>query len=103
MSSETAGTAQSTAAATRQRPQTHKPRGVCRYYTAPRGCFAGDKCKFLHGEAPTNDTQVEGNSGQAHQAPAASLTPYDQAKRCRYYANGMIPDSVPPNLSELLS
>ncbi|KAG6381587.1 hypothetical protein JVT61DRAFT_181 [Boletus reticuloceps] len=52
------------------RPVTSKSRGICRYYTTPRGCFAGDDCKFLHGADE-------------------KLTPYDKAKVCRYYARGM--------------
>ncbi|TFK51721.1 hypothetical protein OE88DRAFT_1629053 [Heliocybe sulcata] len=51
------------------RPATSKPRGVCKYYNTPRGCFAGDKCRFLHGDAET-------------------LTPYDRSKTCVYYAAG---------------
>ncbi|KAF9005911.1 hypothetical protein BDQ17DRAFT_1239535 [Cyathus striatus] len=58
------------------RPPTSKPRGVCRYYTHPRGCFAGDKCKFLHGES----------SQATPEQPL--LTPYDKSKTCRYYQNG---------------
>ncbi|KAL1745876.1 hypothetical protein HDZ31DRAFT_81651 [Schizophyllum fasciatum] len=56
------------------RPQTSKPRGVCAYYKQPRGCFAGSRCKFLHGE-PSD-------------ANAPKLTPYDAAKTCRFFANG---------------
>ncbi|KAH9975929.1 hypothetical protein BGW80DRAFT_71953 [Lactifluus volemus] len=52
-----------------QRPVTSKSRGICRYYNTPRGCFAGDSCKFLHGE---------------HE----KLTPYDKNKTCRYFAAG---------------
>ncbi|KAJ3841340.1 hypothetical protein F5878DRAFT_19621 [Lentinula raphanica] len=59
------------------RPSTSKARGVCKYYQTPRGCFAGDKCKFLHGDS-TADTKD----------PSTRLTPYDQAKVCRYFANG---------------
>ena len=51
------------------RPTTSKARGACRYYMTPRGCFAGDNCKFLHGQEQ-------------------SLTPYDQSKSCRFYAQG---------------
>ncbi|CAL1714734.1 unnamed protein product [Somion occarium] len=51
-----------------QRP-TSKPRGICKYYTTPRGCFGGSKCKFLHGEED-------------------KLTPYDQRKTCKFYAAG---------------
>ncbi|KAF7356743.1 hypothetical protein MVEN_01009300 [Mycena venus] len=51
------------------RPVTSKSRGICKYYTTDRGCFAGSNCKFLHG-------------------PAATHTPYDQAKTCRFYAAG---------------
>ncbi|KAF7982608.1 hypothetical protein HWV62_27642 [Athelia sp. TMB] len=51
------------------RPQTSKPRGLCKYYTTPRGCFAGPQCKFLHG-------------------PDQSLTPFDQAKTCKFFASG---------------
>ncbi|KAF7770559.1 hypothetical protein Agabi119p4_6533 [Agaricus bisporus var. burnettii] len=50
------------------RPSTSKPRGVCRYYASQHGCFAGAACKFLH--------------------PDSSLTPYDQSKRCKFYAQG---------------
>ncbi|KAI4518624.1 hypothetical protein K525DRAFT_227335 [Schizophyllum commune Loenen D] len=56
------------------RPQTSKPRGVCAYYKEPRGCFAGSRCKFLHGEP--------GQEG------APTITPFDAAKTCRFYANG---------------
>lgn len=52
-----------------QRPVTSKSRGICRYYNTSRGCFAGDKCKFKHGE---------------HE----KLTPYDKSKSCRYFAAG---------------
>ncbi|KIM83042.1 hypothetical protein PILCRDRAFT_819832 [Piloderma croceum F 1598] len=51
------------------RPVTSKARGACRYYMTPRGCFAGDSCKFLHGQEQL-------------------LTPYDQSKPCRFYAKG---------------
>ncbi|TFK44586.1 hypothetical protein BDQ12DRAFT_620803 [Crucibulum laeve] len=59
------------------RPSTSKPRGICRYYTTQRGCFAGNQCKFLHGEPAS-----------ASSSDALLLTPYDQSKRCRHYANG---------------
>ncbi|KAF8269843.1 hypothetical protein EI94DRAFT_1573130 [Lactarius quietus] len=52
-----------------ERPVTSKSRGICRYYNTPRGCFAGDNCKFLHGE---------------HE----KLTPFDKSKTCRYFAAG---------------
>ncbi|KAH9839855.1 uncharacterized protein C8Q71DRAFT_744529 [Rhodofomes roseus] len=52
-----------------ERPATSKSRGICLYYNTPRGCYAGDKCKFLHGEAER-------------------LTPYDKNKPCHYYAKG---------------
>lgn len=58
------------------RPSTSKPRGVCKYYLEPRGCFAGDRCKFLHCN-PDEETAV-------------TLTPYDQAKKCRFYAKGTL-------------
>lgn len=38
-----------------------KPRPVCRYYNTPRGCFAGNKCHYCHGDpvkqkyAPVHD------------------------------------------------
>ncbi|TFK92438.1 hypothetical protein K466DRAFT_480547 [Polyporus arcularius HHB13444] len=49
------------------RPVTSKPRGTCKYYNTSRGCYAGDRCKFLHGHP---------------------LTPYDQSKTCKFYASG---------------
>jgi E3 ubiquitin-protein ligase makorin len=52
-----------------ERPVTSKSRGICKYYNTPRGCFAGDNCKFKHGE---------------HE----KLTPYDNSKSCRYFAAG---------------
>lgn len=58
------------------RPVTSKARGVCRYYNTDRGCFAGDSCKFTHG-VPTLEQQPP------------ILTPYDQAKTCRFYASGV--------------
>lgn len=61
------------------RPSTSKPRGVCLYYTHPRGCYAADKCKFLHGEPPK----------EAKPDDPPMLTPYDKAKRCRFYAQGL--------------
>ncbi|KAJ4000945.1 hypothetical protein F5050DRAFT_1561922 [Lentinula boryana] len=60
------------------RPSTSKARGICKYYQTLRGCFAGDKCKFLHGDPKTD------NSKDA----ATRLTPYDQSKTCRYFASG---------------
>ncbi|CAA7267402.1 unnamed protein product [Cyclocybe aegerita] len=64
--------------ASTSRPVTSKSRGVCKYYNAPRGCFAGDKCKFLHSEPPA--------SPKSDDPPL--LTPHDKSKRCRYYAEG---------------
>ncbi|KXN86635.1 putative E3 ubiquitin-protein ligase makorin-1 [Leucoagaricus sp. SymC.cos] len=55
------------------RPRTSKPRGICKYYITPRGCFAGSSCKFLHGAAEQLDPQEP------------LLTPYDAAKRCKFY------------------
>ena len=52
-----------------ERPSTSKPRGLCKYYATPRGCFAGKDCKFLHGQDE-------------------KLTPYDKSKTCRYYQAG---------------
>ena len=63
------------------RPVTSKPRGICRYYDSPRGCYAGDTCKFLHG-------------------PEEKLSPYDKAKVCKFYVQGkqsVFPD--PPHLT----
>ncbi|KAF9453513.1 hypothetical protein P691DRAFT_658377 [Macrolepiota fuliginosa MF-IS2] len=60
------------------RPRTSKPRGICKYYTLPRGCFAGSACKFLHGDPEHHDSR----------GPKHLLTPYDESKRCKYYANG---------------
>lgn len=51
------------------RPVTSKSRGICRYYNTSRGCYAGNSCKFLHGEAE-------------------KYTPFDKNKTCRYYAAG---------------
>ncbi|KAI0820800.1 hypothetical protein BC628DRAFT_1329536 [Trametes gibbosa] len=51
------------------RPITSKPRGICKYYKTDRGCYAGDRCKFLHGESER-------------------LTPYDKSKVCRFYGEG---------------
>ncbi|KAF8957455.1 glucanotransferase domain of glycogen debranching enzyme-domain-containing protein [Flammula alnicola] len=62
------------------RPITSKARGVCRYYTHPRGCYAGDRCKFLHAAG-------EGG-GEGEGAAPVLLTPYDRSKRCRFYAQG---------------
>ncbi|PFH46872.1 hypothetical protein AMATHDRAFT_153580 [Amanita thiersii Skay4041] len=61
------------------RPQTSRPRGICRYHQAPRGCFTGDKCKFLHAKPPESPDS---------ESLKTSVTPYDAAKSCRYYANG---------------
>ncbi|KAH9034656.1 hypothetical protein EDB84DRAFT_1588215 [Lactarius hengduanensis] len=52
-----------------ERPVTSKSRGICRYYNTQRGCFAGNKCKFQHGE---------------HE----NITPFDKNKTCRYFAAG---------------
>ncbi|KZS94422.1 hypothetical protein SISNIDRAFT_439915 [Sistotremastrum niveocremeum HHB9708] len=51
------------------RPPTSRPRGICVYYNTPRGCFAGNNCKFLHGNVQ-------------------EISPYDQNKICRYYEAG---------------
>ena len=52
-----------------ERPSTSRPRGICKYFETPRGCFAGKNCKFLHGQEE-------------------KLTPYDKNKTCRYYRAG---------------
>jgi E3 ubiquitin-protein ligase makorin len=52
-----------------ERPSTARPRGVCRFYPTARGCREGDRCKFLHG-------------------PDETLTPYDKAKTCKFFAAG---------------
>ncbi|KJA23618.1 hypothetical protein HYPSUDRAFT_137701 [Hypholoma sublateritium FD-334 SS-4] len=57
------------------RPVTSKARGVCKYYTDPRGCYAKDQCKFLHSEPPKEGEE-----------PA--LTPYDRSKTCKFYSQG---------------
>lgn len=59
------------------RPATSKARGTCRYYNHPRGCYAGNKCKFIH----ANPSELSDESKPL-------LTPYDQAKRCKFYAQG---------------
>ncbi|KAF9462972.1 hypothetical protein BDZ94DRAFT_1193837 [Collybia nuda] len=59
------------------RPVTSKARGICRYYNHPRGCYAGDRCKFLHADP-----------AQYHEESKPLLTPYDQSKRCRFYVKG---------------
>ncbi|KAI0048117.1 hypothetical protein FA95DRAFT_1491458 [Auriscalpium vulgare] len=51
------------------RPSTSKPRGLCRYYNTPHGCFQRNNCKFLHGTEE-------------------KLTPYDKSKVCRFFAAG---------------
>ena len=60
------------------RPVTSKARGICKYYTTPRGCFAGESCKFLH-QQPDCETK------EGEQPP---LTPYDKSKRCKYFDQG---------------
>lgn len=62
-----------------ERPITSKSRGICKYYTTPRGCFAGSQCKFLHGDPEHHNSRE----------PKPLLTPYDESKRCRYYAKGL--------------
>ncbi|KAH8104134.1 hypothetical protein BXZ70DRAFT_968741 [Cristinia sonorae] len=52
-----------------ERPVTSKSRGICRFYTTPRGCFAGKNCKFLHGETE-------------------KFTSYDKAKTCKFFTAG---------------
>ncbi|KAF9485502.1 hypothetical protein BDN70DRAFT_795621 [Pholiota conissans] len=67
--------ASSSTAAPVPRPVTSKARGVCKYYKDPRGCYAKDKCKFLHSEPlKEGDPPV--------------LTPYDSSKTCRFYLQG---------------
>ena len=66
----------STTPITTTRPRTTKPRGICKYYTTPRGCFAGSSCKFLHGTPEQLDPQNP------------LLTPHDESKRCIFYAQG---------------
>ncbi|KAG6844636.1 hypothetical protein H0H87_005293 [Tephrocybe sp. NHM501043] len=61
------------------RPITSKARGICKYYTTDRGCFNAKNCKFLHSAEPA----IGPSSSQPH-----TLTPYDQAKRCKYYDDG---------------
>ncbi|KAF9078074.1 hypothetical protein BDP27DRAFT_1441384 [Rhodocollybia butyracea] len=58
------------------RPSTSKARGICKYYNTPRGCYAANHCKFLHGD-PKLD-----------QGTNSRLTPFDQAKTCRFFAKG---------------
>lgn len=66
----------SSSTTTTTRPRTTKPRGICKYYTTPRGCFAGSSCKFLHGTPEQLDPQN------------TLLTPHDESKRCKFYAQG---------------
>ncbi|GJJ11358.1 hypothetical protein Clacol_005590 [Clathrus columnatus] len=47
------------------------PRPVCRYYNTSRGCFAGEKCHYLHG-----DPSVQ------------KYAPYEENKTCRYFSQG---------------
>ncbi|KAG6831105.1 hypothetical protein H0H92_012782 [Tricholoma furcatifolium] len=61
------------------RPATSKPRGICKYYTTERGCFNAKSCKFLHTTELVSDPS---GSRPPH------LTPYDQSKRCIYFAQG---------------
>ncbi|KAG6854520.1 hypothetical protein C0991_005432 [Blastosporella zonata] len=61
------------------RPITSKARGVCKYYTTDRGCFNAKSCKFLHSAEPATDPSS---------SRAPTLTPYDKAKRCKYYDEG---------------
>lgn len=58
------------------RPRTAKPRGICKYYTTLYGCLSGSSCKFLHGTTEQLDPRNP------------LLTPYDESKRCRFYAKG---------------
>jgi len=67
-----------------ERPVTSKSRGICRYYNTQRGCFAGNKCKFLHGE---------------HE----KLTPFDKNKTCRYFAAGAsLTSTIAPSAYSIL-
>ncbi|KAG6919532.1 hypothetical protein DXG01_005122 [Tephrocybe rancida] len=61
------------------RPITSKARGICKYYTTDRGCFNANTCKFLHTSEPASDPS-------SSRGPA--LTPYDKAKRCKYFEEG---------------
>ncbi|KAM6496926.1 hypothetical protein JOM56_007399 [Amanita muscaria] len=70
------------------RPSTSKPRGICKYYNTPRGCFAGDNCKFLHGDPSALSHRTHPDTPDGCVSPQVVLTPYDSAKICRYYANG---------------
>jgi hypothetical protein len=65
------------------RPVTSKARGFCKYYATERGCFAGDKCKFLH-SAPKLGGET--NVNEPNEPPL--LTPYDQTKRCKFFDQG---------------
>lgn len=78
----------STTPITTIRPRTTKPRGICKYYTTPRGCFAGSSCKFLHGTPEQLDPQNP------------LLTPHDESKRCIFYAQGQY---FSANLLQILS
>ncbi|KAH9924769.1 uncharacterized protein B0H18DRAFT_1011117 [Fomitopsis serialis] len=66
-----------------ERPVTSKARGTCRYYNSPRGCYAGNKCKFLHGEAekltPTTRTRRADTTPMATAAVHADPGPTNAA------------------------
>ncbi|KAI0026973.1 hypothetical protein K488DRAFT_14038, partial [Vararia minispora EC-137] len=71
------------------RPVTSKARGKCKFHNVlPRGCLNGDRCKFLHDHP--------------------SLSPFDQAKTCKFYAAGYCKRAadcwfrhVPPDASSM--
>ncbi|EJD48261.1 hypothetical protein AURDEDRAFT_113090 [Auricularia subglabra TFB-10046 SS5] len=50
-------------------------RGECRYFNAPGGCFAGDRCKFMHVPKGADPAAVK-------------ISPYDANKVCRYFQQG---------------
>ncbi|KIJ55257.1 hypothetical protein M422DRAFT_123155, partial [Sphaerobolus stellatus SS14] len=53
-------------------PRPNVPsRPVCKYFSTPRGCFAADKCHYLHGDPETQ-----------------KYAPYEENKICRFYVQG---------------
>ncbi|KAH7090109.1 hypothetical protein BKA62DRAFT_725722 [Auriculariales sp. MPI-PUGE-AT-0066] len=69
----------STTTTSTTRPPTNRNRGTCRFYNKPGGCFADERCKFMH---------VTPGCLERGAPESLLISPYDANKICRFFQQG---------------